>query len=259
MALRRIRGYALAKELQEGVYLASRDEAPFILKRQRTSLETDALSALSHPGIMRLEGIVHDTGRAERLIRPGTALERMFPKYAVLEYVPGQDLLDVRRGGPLTAEQFYAYGAQLADAIAHVHAHGMVYNDLKPENVRIGRQATLIDFGSCIPLQRNCWDVVTTQGYRCGQQMHGKNMPQNDVFGLGAVLYFMEHGTSPYLPGTTGNMWEVLEMRELARGPPAACHRDPATSTMLRSMLAVRSADRPSIENVSRFLREKGA
>src|SRR5690606_23575678 len=90
--------------------------------RQRLRREADALAAFDHPNIVRVfeGGVWNDTPYlAMELLRGGTLRERL------------------REHGPLPPAEAAALGLLLADALAAVHARGIVHRDLKSDNVML--------------------------------------------------------------------------------------------------------------------------
>src|SRR5262249_56862729 len=69
--------------------------------------------------------------------------------FLVVEYIPGRDLAEVRRDGPLSLEAVVRILAQLAEGVAAVHARGLIHRDIKPANVILRDDGTprLVDFG----------------------------------------------------------------------------------------------------------------
>ena len=57
--------------------------------------------------------------------------------YELLEYVPGGTLEQLMRAGPLPRADIRRVVQEIADALAGIHAHGILHRDLKPENVLV--------------------------------------------------------------------------------------------------------------------------
>lgn len=140
------------------------------------SREMGALSALDHPGIVRLfdAGIQGD--------RP----------YLVVELVSGPTLRERLRAGPLPPRHVRTIGRDIAEALAHAHERGLVHQDVTPSNILLedGR-ARLTDFGVSGPPQAATppEGVATTSGYTAVEQLLGGPVsPAADVHALGLVL-----------------------------------------------------------------------
>ena len=69
--------------------------------------------------------------------------------FIVLEYLEGQPLSALIAKGDLPLEAVVAFGSQIAAALEHAHAHGVIHRDLKPSNVVVGpdRRLKVLDFG----------------------------------------------------------------------------------------------------------------
>jgi hypothetical protein len=99
----------------------------------RFEREAKLLATLNHPGIAQVYGL-HGRG-AERLL--------------AMELVPGEDLAQRLRRGPLDLDECLEVGLQVAAALEAAHLGGVIHRDLKPANVvstPAGRLKVL-DFG----------------------------------------------------------------------------------------------------------------
>ena len=129
---------------QLGVHYAlkafAREAADADALRARFLAEGRLLARLDHPRLVR----VHDLAVDAATGRP----------YFVMDLVLGaegrpESLEDARRAGTVTEERAAAWLADLRDALAYIHAAGVVHRDVKLENVLVDRDghAVLSDFG----------------------------------------------------------------------------------------------------------------
>ena len=69
--------------------------------------------------------------------------------YMVVRHLAGGSLKAALAGGGLPVDTVRRIGRDIADALDHAHAHGIVHRDVKPDNVWLTADgtATLGDFG----------------------------------------------------------------------------------------------------------------
>jgi serine/threonine-protein kinase len=86
-------------------------------------------------------------------------------------------------------------GAQVAEALAHAHAHGILHRDIKPANILMDTQGTawVTDFGLAkaegSDELTNPGDIVGTLRYMAPERFRGRSDPRSDVYALGVTLY----------------------------------------------------------------------
>jgi predicted Ser/Thr protein kinase len=115
-------------------------------------------------------------------------------------YIEGPSLERwVDEHGPLSPGAVLTLAAGLAEALASIHAAGLVHRDLKPSNVLLGDVGPyIIDFG--VVLSPNATRVtsslvVGTPSYLAPERIHGGEAnPATDVFALGATLVYAATG-----------------------------------------------------------------
>ena len=182
--------------------------------------------------------------------------------YLVLEYVEGETLRErlererELRGTPrLPIEAAVRLTDQLADAVAYLHAQGVVHRDLKPENIMLTPNGAIkiMDFGIALDrtARRMTWggfsQTTGTPDYMAPEQIQGKRGDERvDVYSLGVMLYEMLTGAIPY---PESNVYAAMErkMHDYAEAPRKLRPEIPEglEALILRS-LAHDPADRPS-------------
>jgi hypothetical protein len=131
--------------------------------------------------------------------------------YLVMEYVPGESLQDrIDREGGLPVGEIARIGHQAASGLAAAHARGIVHRDIKPANILLGEdgRARIADFGLARGVDNvsltNTGVVAGTPLYMAPEQaMGGPVDARSDLFSLGAVLYSMCVGSSPFQGDST--------------------------------------------------------
>ncbi|MEV4258360.1 serine/threonine-protein kinase, partial [Spirillospora sp. NPDC049652] len=153
-----------------------------------------------------------------------------------------------------------ALGAQLAHALAAVHAAGVLHRDVKPANVllRGDGRAVLTDFGIAVisgdePLTLS-GQLVGSPEYMAPERLTGGGAgPAADVWALGATLGALLTGRSPFRRGDL-----VATMHAITSGRPELPSGAGPVGDVVRTMLRRDPARRPSPEEVARLLETGG-
>ncbi|GER87339.1 hypothetical protein KDW_15010 [Dictyobacter vulcani] len=124
-------------------------------------------------------------------------------------------------GHPLPAEKIITYSANVAEALQHAHAHGVVHRDVKPENMLLGARDELLlsDFGIAVFARENQSrprDIAGTVAYMAPEQLQGYPCPASDQYALGIVIYEWLTGTLPFTGSTTG-----IAVQQVMAAPPS--------------------------------------
>ena len=208
--------WRLVEEIGRGgmgaVYLAERADGQFeqrgavkLLKRGRDSdsllarflRERQILAGLEHPNIARLlDGGVAPDGRP----------------YFVMEYVDGVPITAFADEGRLDVEGRVTLFRTVCRAVGYAHRNLVVHRDLKPSNILVTQsgEPKLLDFGIAKLLRPGdgpddtptltVGDVrLMTPAYAAPEQIAGGTVTTaTDVYGLGAVLYELLSGRTPF-------------------------------------------------------------
>ncbi|WP_149183060.1 serine/threonine-protein kinase [Streptomyces sp. TRM49041] len=182
-------------------------------------------------------------------------------------YVAGPSLTQaVIAHGPLPERSVRVLGAGLGEALAAVHALGLVHRDVKPSNVLLALDGPrLIDFGIARATDGTASLTSTgvsvgSPGYMSPEQIVGKAGGQgvggaSDVFSLGAVLAFAATRNAPF----SGDSSAALLYKVVHEEPEL----DPALGGELRDLvaacLAKDPAARPAPTEVAAALAPDGA
>ncbi|MEV4518067.1 protein kinase [Dactylosporangium sp. NPDC049525] len=207
--------------------------------RRRIQAEARAAALLSHPHIAAVYDFGHTAGGAP---------------YVVMELIEGESLEDLlqRTGGPLPVTAALRTAAQLASALAAVHARGLVHHDVKPANVMLtDGGAKLVDFGVSAIAGDNTDQLLGTPAYVAPERLRGiPPSPATDVYALGVVLHRMLTGELPWPVTTTEEMLHAH--RKLAPAPlPASLDLPGGVADALRRCLAKAPGNRPPAKDLA--------
>ncbi|SDN88725.1 Serine/threonine protein kinase [Actinomyces ruminicola] len=148
----------------------------------------------------------------------------------------------------------------LVDALAAVHAAGVIHRDLKPSNVMLGAQGpVLIDFGIAqvaddVRLTQT-GQVTGTPGFIPPEMLDGgEPSPGVDWYALAGVILFAITGRSPFGSGP----WQAVFRRVYAGTPELGDLEEtqPALARAFTAALAPDAADRLSVPDLLRVLDE---
>lgn len=196
-------------------------------------------------------------GLTGRWVVPVTAADpRAREPWLATAFVPGPSLAEaVTLHGPLPQRTVRALGARLAEALAEVHAAGLVHRDVKPGNILLALDGPrLIDFGIARSTGATALTasgvVIGSPGYLSPEQARAGDIgPPSDVFSLGCVLAYAVTGRRPYGTGTPAAVVfrTVHEEPDLDDVPRALV-------PLLTACLAKDPRDRPTAREVAEAL-----
>jgi serine/threonine protein kinase/WD40 repeat protein/Flp pilus assembly protein TadD len=119
-------------------------------------------------------------------------------------------------------------GMQVADALAHAHALGVLHRDIKPSNLLIDLQGCpwVTDFGLAKQEGEDLTgsgDIVGTLRYMGPERFNGQSDARSDVYGLGATLYELLTLRPPFSADDRGQLIQLVTQAE----PPRPRKFDP--------------------------------
>ncbi len=148
----------------------------------------------SHPAMLEVYRVWEQNGTA----------------YMAMRYYPGESLRDLRRNtaSSITIDEAWIKRILLPvfDAVRELHSQSVLHRDVSPDNILIlpSGAPVLLDFGAARMVVAGAAQSLTTvlkPGYAPIEQYAGDGTmeqgPWTDVYGLGAVLYFLAIGNPP--------------------------------------------------------------
>jgi len=208
----------------------SRDRASVL----RFENEARAAARLDHENVARVFYVGEDRGL----------------HFIAFEYVTGQNVRDlITRTGRLAVSDAVNYALQIAAALRHTAAAGVVHRDIKPSNIIItpSGRAKLVDLGLARKLTTDSVGDLTVAGTTLGtfdyispeQARDPRNVDvRSDIYSLGCTLYHMLSGGPPYSSGT---MLQKLLDHQSGHAPDLRTVNPqvpPALSAVCRKMMA---------------------
>jgi eukaryotic-like serine/threonine-protein kinase len=195
-----------------------------------------ALARLNHPNIATIYDIDEDNGRP----------------YVVMEFVDGEDVASIiRKRGPLPPSRAASIARDVAKALGHAHAEGVIHRDIKPSNILISTkgQVKVIDFGLAVhaaaPAGGDSMYLEGTPHFFSPEQVRGLPLDgRSDIYSLGVSLYEMLCGTRPFQGRTESSVMEKHLRLERPTLPIRKSGTVEPLADILNTMLALRPEDR---------------
>jgi serine/threonine-protein kinase len=203
------------------------------LGAERFLAEIRTTASLQHPHILAL----YDSGQAASDL------------YYVMPYVEGESLrARLDREGRLPLEDAVAIASEVADALDHAHAAGIVHRDIKPENILLsGRHAVVADFGIARAVADTKSERLTQTGHVLGtpaylspEQVLGDPLDgRSDIYSLGCLLFECLTGELPF----AGPGMAMLAQRIIEPPPSARARRSDVPAHVDRAIMRAMATD----------------
>jgi tetratricopeptide (TPR) repeat protein/TolB-like protein len=148
--------------------------------RERFIHEAQSISRLRHPNIVTIFEYGEFSGQP----------------FIAMEYIVGESVGDIiRRHAPLSLARKLQIMDELCAGMACAHRAKVVHRDLKPDNIMVDAEASLVkivDFGIARSLQTNVsrfTQGIGTPNYMAPEQFMGQMDYRSDIYAIGAVCY----------------------------------------------------------------------
>lgn len=201
--------------------------------RQRRHFEREARAqaGIEHPHICK----IYEVGEVEG------------QPYIVMQLIHGSSLSGVQQA--MSREEKVRAVQKVCEALQAAHSKNMIHRDIKPGNIMVERRPDgtwwpyLMDFGlvkevnasSQSASHSSTGGVEGTPAYMAPEQARGEKRaldPRADVYGLGATLYTVLAGRTPFVGNSTDVLLEVL-----LNDPPRLRTFDPAIPAALETIV----------------------
>ena len=189
----------------------------------RFEREAKVLASLNHPNIGAIYGFHEASG----------------VRFLAMELVPGEDLAERLKRGPIPVSEATEISLQITRALEEAHEKGIVHRDLKPANVKLTEdgQVKVLDFGLAKALETATTSgpgrdpamsptitslgtvagvILGTAAYMSPEQARGKSVDKRaDIWAFGCVLYEMLTGRRPFDGETISDTLAAVLAREV--------------------------------------------
>ncbi len=243
-ARRKIDGRVVALKIPQEKFVG---DPRFVRRFHR---EAEVLQRLEHPNIVK----VFDHGASGET------------HYIAMEYLDGEGLDRLIEDRRLSMRVAIQIMRRVADALRHIHQHGIIHRDIKPGNIMVLRGA-IRDDGTLDPAGVRLMDFgiaagkvltrLTITGARIGtpvymspEQAKGQRIDhRSDIYSLGIVFYEVLTGQAPFQGG-----YESVVHQQIFQVPTPPQQLNPeipkSINDLIMRMLAKDPDKRPSLDEV---------
>lgn len=168
--------------------------------------ERDILSNINHPNIVKLFYTFHDDDYIN----------------FILEFIPGGEIFyHLNNKKRFNEDDTAFYLAEVSLAIRHLHKLGVVYRDLKPENVMLNAfgHVVLTDFGLS-SMEETCNSILGTPQFTAPEVLKGESYSYPaDWWSFGIMMYDMLIGSTPFNGKTKTDIFDKILKKKIQLPP----------------------------------------
>ena len=186
--------------------------------------EKTILGSVQHPLVVEMYGAYQDCSKL----------------YVVMEYLPGGDLGRlISPSSPLSVQESRFYVTEVTAVLLYLHRQGVVYRDLKPENVVIGSSGRIkvVDFGCAkrLKYEERTFTLCGTPEYLAPEILHRNGHSfAVDWWALGIFLHELLTGTTPFIADTPSDIYTNILTQTYVPPPDL----DEPTKSLLAGLLS---------------------
>lgn len=215
------RKYAMKILRKEG------DNDAYLGRMKRFLREAKILSQIDSPHVVK----IFDYGMAKNKNVP----------FIIMEYVKGNNLVELIKSKSLTLDQKLSIISQIATALETVHEHGILHRDVKPSNVLVTKEleTKLMDFGvarisdSSLTMHD---EILGSPAYMAPEVFDKRRSLEkpSDIFSLGVLGYELITGEKPFKGETVSEMMGAIQTMR----PIEPRKLDPSLPANVQNLLA---------------------
>ena len=199
-------------------------------QKVHTKTEREILGEVNSPFIVQLRFAFQTSGKL----------------YMVMDFINGGELFfHLRRCTRFTEDRTQFYAAEILSALEYLHKQGIIYRDLKPENVLLDSEGhiKLTDFGLSKKFfsgEKKTFSFCGTPEYLAPEILKGTGHDQAaDFWSFGALIYEMMSGAPPFYCKNKDVMFKNM----LSKPVEMRGHFSPQAVDLLRNLLQVEVRD----------------